>query len=65
VTPLFLAPGRHAGPKGDLAEIAAEAEDRSAPLRCHFTGLIGTHPLVIDALADALTSTLSTFNAAA
>jgi sirohydrochlorin ferrochelatase len=65
VAPLFLGPGRHAGPKGDLAEIAAEAEDRSTPLRCHFTSLVGTHPLVIDVLADALTSTLSTFNAAA
>jgi sirohydrochlorin ferrochelatase len=65
VAPLFLAPGRHAGPKGDLAEIAAEAEDRSSPLRCHFTALVGTHPLVLDVLADALSSTLSTFNAAA
>jgi sirohydrochlorin ferrochelatase len=65
VAPLFLAPGRHAGPKGDLAEIVAEAEDRSAPLRCHFTALVGNHPLVLDVLADALSSTLSTFNAAA
>jgi sirohydrochlorin ferrochelatase len=65
VAPLFLAPGRHAGPKGDLAEIAAEAEDRSAPLRCHFTPLVGNHPLVLDVLADALSTTLSTFNAAA
>lgn len=65
VAPLFLAPGRHAGPKGDLAQIAAEAEDRSEPLRCHFTPLVGTHPLVVDVLADALLSTLSIFNAAA
>ncbi len=67
VAPLFLAPGRHAGPKGDLAEIAAGAEDRltAAPLHCHFTKLIGTHPHVVDVLADALTQTLSTLHAAA
>jgi sirohydrochlorin ferrochelatase len=68
VAPLFLAPGRHAGPKGDLAELATEAEDRTssaAPLRCHFTALVGTHPHVLDVLADGLNSTLSTFHAAA
>jgi len=67
VAPLFLAPGRHAGPNGDLAQIARAAEDRiAAPtLRCHFTGLVGTHPLVTDALAKSLRQTLSTFSAAA
>ena len=73
IAPLFLAPGRHAGPHGDLAQIAIAAEDRGAaasppgrtPLRCHFTALIGTHPLVVDVLAEALTQTLSTFHAAA
>lgn len=67
VAPLFLAPGRHAGPRGDLMEIAVAAEDRltAAPLRCHFTELVGTHPDVTDVLAHALTQTLSTFHAAA
>lgn len=67
IAPLFLGPGRHAGPKGDLAQIAAAAEDRLtvAPLRCHFTPLIGTHPTVVDVLADALTQTLSILHAAA
>ena len=71
IAPLFLAPGRHAGPRGDLAQLVAGAEDRGAsadapnPLRCHFTELIGTHPLVIDVLADALIQTVSTFHAAA
>lgn len=65
VAPLFLSPGRHAGPQGDLARIARAAEDRTAaaPLRCHFTDLVGTHPRAVDALAAALRSTLSTLPA--
>lgn len=61
IAPLFLSAGRHAGPRGDLATIALAAEDRltSVPLRCHFTGLVGTHPAVVSALADALTHTTS------
>ncbi|MGH7958275.1 MAG: CbiX/SirB N-terminal domain-containing protein [Opitutaceae bacterium] len=58
VAPLFLSPGRHAGPDGDLAQIC-----RAAPPRTHLTGLVGTHPLVIDALAGALRTTLSTVHA--
>jgi hypothetical protein len=65
IAPLFLAPGRHAGPRGDLAQIATAAEDRLTPLRCHFTALLGTHPEVLDMLATALHQTLSTFHAAA
>ena len=65
IAPLFLSPGRHAGPEGDLAQIAREAEDRLAlrSLRCHFTELVGTHPLAIDTLAHALRDTLSTLHA--
>lgn len=61
LAPLLLAPGRHAGPAGDLARIAREAEDRSAsaPLRCHFTDLVGTHPLAIETLTQSLRRTLS------
>jgi sirohydrochlorin ferrochelatase len=65
IAPLFLSPGRHAGARGDLARIAAAAEDRTAtaPLRCHFTGLVGTHPRAVDeltaALRDALHSRIS------
>jgi sirohydrochlorin ferrochelatase len=54
IAPLFLSPGRHAGPKGDLAGIAQEAEKRSPGLRCHFTQLVGTHPETIETLAAAL-----------
>ncbi len=62
IAPLFLSPGRHAGPRGDLARIAGAAEDRTAarPLQCHFTELVGTHPRAIDALADALRAALAT-----
>jgi hypothetical protein len=52
VAPLFLSPGRHAGPGGDLARIAREAQ---APgMRCIFTGLVGTHPLAFEELASSL-----------
>ncbi|PTX92489.1 CbiX/SirB N-terminal domain-containing protein [Opitutus sp. ER46] len=67
IAPLFLAPGRHAGPRGDLVEIATAAEDRltAAPLRCHFTELIGSHSLITEALADALQQSLFHASAAA
>jgi hypothetical protein len=52
---LFLAPGRHAGPAGDIAALC-----RASPAQCHLSELIGTHPLAIDALATALRDTLPT-----
>lgn len=58
VAPLFLSPGRHAGPAGDLETIC-----RASSARCHLTELVGTHPLAIDALAGALRTTLSTRHA--
>ncbi|WP_414662941.1 sirohydrochlorin chelatase [Horticoccus sp. 23ND18S-11] len=65
IAPLFLSPGRHAGPDGDLAQIARAAESRipSHALRCHFTELVGTHPLSVLTLADALRTTLSSLHA--
>ncbi len=51
VSLLFLSPGRHAGPEGDVEEIC-----RASPARCHLTGLIGTHPAIVDALAAALSA---------
>lgn len=60
IAPLFLSAGRHAGPQGDLVQIARAAERRAPnPLRCHFTQLVGTHPRAIDALATALRETLA------
>jgi CbiX len=54
IAPLFLLPGRHAGPKGDLVQIASAAQARAPGLRCHFTHLVGSHPLAIETLAQAL-----------
>jgi sirohydrochlorin ferrochelatase len=58
VAPLFLLPGRHAGPKGDLSRIALAAEEAAPGLRCHFAELVGSHPAVIEALAGAVTKAL-------
>lgn len=51
---LFLSPGRHAGPDGDVAQICAAAEGRHPTLRCHMTDLVGTQPAIIDLLATRL-----------
>jgi sirohydrochlorin ferrochelatase len=58
IAPLFLSPGRHAGPGGDLARIARAAESARPGLHCHFAGLIGTHPGAVEALAAGLAAAL-------
>ncbi|MBL9201606.1 MAG: hypothetical protein JNL39_13940 [Opitutaceae bacterium] len=58
VAPLFLSPGRHAGPEGDIARICA-----TSPARCHLAPLVGTHPLAATTLAVALAEFLSTLPA--
>lgn len=55
VAQLFLAPGRHAGPGGDIEEIC-----HSSSAICHRTALVGTHPRVAEVLAAAIRNTLST-----
>ena len=59
IAPLFLSPGRHAGPAGDLARIARGAEARAPALRCHFAELVGSHPAAAELLADALARALN------
>jgi sirohydrochlorin ferrochelatase len=54
IAPLFLSPGRHAGPGGDLARIAREAQAHSPRLRCRFARLVGAHPAAAEFLARAL-----------
>ena len=54
VAPLFLAPGRHAGPDGDVAQIC-----RAASARCHLSALVGDHPAVVQSLAAALRETIA------
>jgi len=56
VAPLFLAPGRHAGPDGDLARAARAAESLRAGCRIRFTDLLGTHPRVPEILSMRLRS---------
>lgn len=51
---LFLSPGRHAGPGGDVAEICQAAEQESPGLHTRITGLIGDHPSLITVLLDRL-----------
>ncbi len=58
VAPLFLSPGRHAGKGGDLETIAEHAAARVPGLKCHFTALVGSHPLTLETLADALARAL-------
>lgn len=54
VAPLFLSPGRHAGPDGDIARICG-----ASGARCHVADLVGSHPFVVTALAAALQDALS------
>jgi sirohydrochlorin ferrochelatase len=54
VAMLFLSPGRHAGPGGDVAQICAAAQARHPGLRPIRTGLLGDRPELIPLLADRL-----------
>lgn len=54
VAMLFLSPGRHAGPEGDVAEICRAAEARHAGLQTTMTELLGSHPLLVEILAERL-----------
>jgi len=56
----FLLPGRHAGPDGDVAEICRAAETASdGTLHTAMTALVGTHPLLVDILADRWRAAIS------
>jgi sirohydrochlorin ferrochelatase len=49
---LFIAPGRHAGPGGDIADIVAGAERRNPGLGVSLTPLVSAHQELVDILAD-------------
>jgi sirohydrochlorin ferrochelatase len=49
---LFLAPGKHAGPDGDVARICQAAEIRHPQLRIFTTEPVGSHPLLTSILSD-------------
>lgn len=53
---LFLAPGRHAGPGGDVEQIVQAATAAFPQLRVQLTPLVGEHPLLVDILAERLAS---------
>ncbi|MGQ9831775.1 MAG: sirohydrochlorin chelatase [Thermochromatium sp.] len=51
---LFLSAGRHAGPDGDIAHICARILKRFPTLDIQTTPLVGSHPRLIEILADRL-----------
>ena len=52
VAQLFLLPGRHAGPGGDVERICREAREKSPALRTVRTKLLGGDPALTAILAD-------------
>ena len=54
VSMMFLSPGRHAGPGGDVATICAEAERAHPGLKTVMTPLAGEHDGILDILVDRL-----------
>jgi sirohydrochlorin ferrochelatase len=48
---LFLSPGRHAGPGGDIADICSAVERDHPGFRVHPSALVGGHPRLLDILA--------------
>jgi len=59
VAMLFLSPGRHAGPGGDIARICAAAQQRHPELRIAMTDLVGRHPGLIPILVDRVRTGLT------
>jgi len=49
---MFLNPGRHAGPDGDIAQICQEATSVNPKLVCQMTEPLGNHPLIEEILAE-------------
>ncbi len=54
VSMMFLSPGRHAGPGGDIDRICKAAESRHPGLRTYMTGLVGDHPGMVPLLKRRL-----------
>ena len=48
---LFISPGRHAGPGGDIAEICEASEQAHPGLTTHMSDLFATHPGAVTLLA--------------
>ncbi len=59
VAQLFLSPGRHAGPDGDVANICRQAEQTRPGLQTFLTDPLGDHPLVLEILEERLRQCLA------
>ncbi|HYP15742.1 MAG TPA: CbiX/SirB N-terminal domain-containing protein [Opitutus sp.] len=57
---LFIAPGKHAGPDGDVAQIVVRAR-AGAMENVSFTPVMGTHPLLVSILADRVAAAVARF----
>ena len=55
---MFISPGRHAGPGGDVETICRDAMARNPGLRVKTSPLIGEHPLLIEILNARLRAAL-------
>jgi sirohydrochlorin ferrochelatase len=55
---LFLSPGRHAGPEGDVEQICAEAKIANPKFEYYPTSLIGTHQWITPLLEKRLSGRL-------
>lgn len=51
---LFISPGRHAGPNGDIVEICEAEEKENAGLKTHMSDLFATHKDIIPLLSKRL-----------
>jgi sirohydrochlorin ferrochelatase len=51
---MFISPGRHAGPGGDVDQICRDAMARNPDLKVGVSDLVGEHPLLIEILAERL-----------
>ena len=58
VSMLFISPGRHAGPGGDIAGICGQVMQHYPGLTVHISPLVGDSPLLIDLLFRRLQAVL-------
>ncbi len=59
VAQLFLLPGRHAGPGGDVERICAAAKKKHPGMTVAVTEPLGSHPRLVEVLAERVAGALS------
>ena len=59
---MFISPGRHAGPGGDVEAICAEATARNPDLQLKISPLISEHPMLIDILQARLEAAIQSLD---